>query len=399
MSDSAFEIRDPIHGYIKMDELAKSLLDTPQVQRLRWIRQLGLASLVYPGACHSRFEHSLGTYHLAVGLADRLELAEDERLLVGAAALLHDIGHGPFSHASEVALSSYLRQAHETVFSLLQEGEIRDRLHEHGFFPGQVQELIHGQGRLGPIISGEIDADRMDYLIRDAHYTGVGYGVFDHLRLMERMSVYSGRLMVDRGGLAAAESLLVSRTLMHPTVYFHHVCRISEGMLCAALRWLIEEGISEPRSLRRMDDYQLLSLLDRSGGRAGELAGRLKSRRLYKRAVYAGPEALEPDMRKVSPGRLAEEIASAAGVDSALVIVDSPARQEVSEGRLPVLVNGGLRPLREVSPLAAALEKAQVASWRFGIYVPAEIRDRVRWAAERILNLQKSAVQYTFDDI
>ena len=119
------EIRDPVHGYVLLEGLALELADTPQMQRLRWIKQLGLASLVYPGANHTRFEHSLGAYHLADLLANHLGLQEEDKMLVCAAALLHDVGHGPLSHATEAALAPYLRKDHESIIDLLKKGELR----------------------------------------------------------------------------------------------------------------------------------------------------------------------------------------------------------------------------------------------------------------------------------
>ena len=250
------EIRDPVHGYVKLDDLAQALVGTHQMQRLRWIKQLGLANLVYPGANHTRFEHSLGAYHLARVLADHLGLEEDEKLNVSAAALLHDIGHGPLSHATEAALSPYLRNEHESVIELLNKGMLKDVMAEQGLRPREIQSIINGENKLGQIVSSEIDADRMDYLIRDSHYTGVAYGVIDHLRLIKMMKIHAGDLVVESGGVQAATSLLMSRLLMHPAVYYHHVCRISECMISSGIRWMIEDGVDAAK-IKAMDDMEL----------------------------------------------------------------------------------------------------------------------------------------------
>lgn len=393
------EIRDPVHGYIKLDPLARALVETPQLQRLRWIRQLGLASLVYPGASHTRFEHSLGTYYLARVLAGQLELGEDETTRIGAAALLHDIGHGPLSHASESMLSFYLRHEHERVSDILREPEIGSILEQSGVRPAEIQQLINGSTMLGQIISGEIDADRMDYLIRDAHYTGVAYGVFDHLRLMSRMSIHNEELVIDAGGVHAAESLLVSRLLMHPTVYFHHVCRISECMLASAIGCLIDDGHLDPQQIKRMDDMQLFSSMAAAGGYVAEIGERIKRRRLFKRAVYVGADSIDQSVRTARPQLIASEIAESAGVDRKYVLVDSPSFPEVSEGRFPVLIDGITSPLIEVSPLAGILERAHSASWRFGVYTLPELRDRVRQSAERCLSIKKNSVQHTLSGL
>jgi len=393
------EIRDPVHGYVKIDGLCLSLLDTPQFQRLRWIRQLGLASLVYPGASHSRFEHSLGSYHLAVILSDRLGLSDDDAMRIRAAALLHDIGHGPLSHVTEPMLSKYLRRRHESILDLLRSEDIRTRLEHYGITPEEIQKLIKGRTELGKIVSGEIDVDRMDYLIRDAHYTGVAYGVFDHLRLIERMHLSSGRLMIDSGGVHAAESLLLSRLLMQPTVYQHHVCRISECMVAGALRYMIDDLGFDPSSILRMDDFELFGAMGSAGGYASEIAERIKTRRLFKRALYVGAESLEFIPKPGSERMLAEEISSDSGVDQRYVLVDSPPAPEVPEGSFPVMINTEVMQLREVSPVARILEDAHRATWRLGVYTLPEHRERVARAAERCLGVRKPPRQHTLDSL
>jgi len=391
------EIRDPIHGYVKLDDLAEELVSTPQMQRLRWIKQLGLANLVYPGASHTRFEHSLGVYHLAGIVARHLGLNEEDRLRVCAAGLMHDIGHGPLSHATESVLSSCLRREHENIADILRRDEPRAVLSRYGIQPHEIQSLVKGEGKLGQIVSGEIDVDRMDYLIRDAHYTGVAYGVIDHLRLIEKMRIHQGELVMESGGIQAAASLLVSRLLMHPTVYFHHVCRISECMIGSGIRHMIDDGF-DPVKIKGMDDSQLFSAMDVHGGYTREIVDRIKTRRLFKRAVYVGEESIGPECA-ASERMIAREIAEEAGVDPGYVLTDCPPLPDVAEGDFPMLIDGVIRPLRKVSPLVTSLERAHRATWRFGVYSRAEDREKVARAAKRCLNLKRTAVQYTFDDI
>lgn len=391
------EIRDPVHGYVQLEGLALEIADTPQMQRLRWIKQLGLASLVYPGANHTRFEHSLGAYHLADLLARHLGMAKEDKMLVGAAALLHDVGHGPLSHATEAALAPYLRKEHESIIDILKKGELRAVLDKYGLKASEIQAAINGVG-LGQIVSGEIDVDRMDYLIRDAHYTGVAYGVIDRLRLLQKMTLHGGELVVEAGGVQAATSLLISRLLMHPAVYYHHVCRISECMISAAIRHMIEEGTSAS-SVKDMDDIELFNSLQMAGGYAAEMAWRIRSRRIFKRAVYVGLERLDPTILNVSDKMLGQEIAHEAGVDANYILVDNPTLTDTPEGNFPALVEGEVRPLRDVSPLVSILERAHRATWRFGIYCRDEDREKVVRAARRCLNLKKNTVQHTFSDI
>ncbi|MDD2755024.1 MAG: HD domain-containing protein [Methanothrix sp.] len=390
------EIRDPVHGYVQLEGLALEIADTPQMQRLRWIKQLGLASLVYPGANHTRFEHSLGAYHLADLLAKHLGLPEEDRMLVGAAALLHDVGHGPLSHATEAALAPYLRKEHESIIDILKKGELRAVLDKYGLKASEIQAAINGVG-LGQIVSGEIDVDRMDYLIRDAHYTGVAYGVIDRLRLLQKMTLHGGELVVEAGGVQAATSLLISRLLMHPAVYYHHVCRISECMVSAGIRHMIEEGTSAS-CVKDMDDIELFNSLQGAGGYAAEMAWRIRSRRIFKRAVYVGLERLDPTILNVSDKILGQEIAHEAGVDANYILVDNPTLTDTPEGNFPALVEGEVRPLRDVSPLVSILERAHRATWRFGIYCRDEDREKIVQAARRCLNLKKNTVQHTFSD-
>ena len=392
-------IRDPVHGYVRLDDLAIDLVDTQEMQRLRWIKQLGLAHLVYPGANHTRFEHSLGSYHLAGLLSRHLGLDEADGTEIQAAALLHDIGHGPFSHVTERVLSSYLREEHEDVADRLRRGELGDVLRDRGLQPHRILRLIRGETPLGQVVSGEVDVDRMDYLTRDSHYTGVAYGVVDYQRLMETMAMKEGHLVLEEGGVHAAESLLVSRLLMYPTVYFHHASRIAQKMLDVGVRVMVEEG-SDPRRIREMDDLQLSAAMASAGGYPGEIIERIRARRLFKRAIYVGRDRLEAPEKMGKEGRIAEEIAEIAGVDPLYVLVDNPGLPRIAEGNVGVVgVDGEERPLREVSPLVTIMERAHLAAWRLGVYTTEEHRDRVRRAATSHLKVGRNPVQHTFEDL
>ena len=393
-------ISDPVHGYVKLDDLALDLVDTPQMQRLRWIKQLGLANLVYPGANHTRFEHSLGAFHLASRLAHHLELDCEEQQELRAAVLLHDVGHGPLSHVTESVLATYLRRDHEDVNDLLRKNELGEVLDTWGLDPARIQRLIKGETCLGQVVNGEMDVDRMDYLVRDAHYTGVAYGVIDYQRLMEMMKIYRGQLVVEEGGIHAAESLLVSRLLMYPTVYYHHVSRIAQSMIKSGILCLIEEHGCDPGAIKDMCDQDLISAMFSAGGYPFEIVDRIRSRRLFKRAVYVGREGFESSaVSRENEKRIAGEIAEEAGVDPGYVLVDRPHLPRVAEGNVPVLVDGEVRSLREVSPLATILERAHHAAWRLGVYTTEEDRERVGRAARSCLNIKRNPIQKTFAEI
>ncbi len=378
-------IRDPIHGQIRLEETILKIIDTPQFQRLRRIKQLGFANLVYPGANHTRFEHSLGVMHIASKLTDNLEIV--------VAALLHDIGHPPFSHSSERIVKKYLRYEHEDVKRII-DGELKDVLKEYGFSLNKISKHI----RFNPIISGEIDTDRMDYLVRDSYYTGVAYGVFDVERLIDKTYFDGKRLIIESGGLKAAESLLISRYMMYPTVYYHHVCRIARKMYEKALEFLIDEGF-DAKNLLHMDDFDVVSLM-RNSNCAKEMIELIDSRKLFKRAIYVGRDRVDlKEITRINEERIEEEIAGEVGIEAKYVIVDVQPIEEVKEFNALVDVDGELVKLEEVSPLIKALKLAEMENWRLGIYTKREYVEKVGKIASKLLNLDKIPKQKTLDEI
>ncbi|NKE36408.1 HD domain-containing protein [Natronococcus sp. JC468] len=384
-------IKDSVHDYIRVHGVARALLDTPEVQRLRRIAQLGTVSFVYPSANHTRFEHSLGVYHLACEALEGLGIEGKQAERVHAAAMLHDVGHGPFSHNLESLTHRRTGRYHDDVRELLADGRVGDVLREHDLEPETVAGLVAGEGRFGQLVSGELDVDRMDYLVRDAHHTGVPYGTIDHGRLVRELTFTDGELVLAEGNVQTAESLLVARALMNPTVYSHSVARISKAMLRRAAERLLEapEAGIDAETLRRMDDYGLIVAL-RNCEATSAFSRRLDHRDLFKRAVWAEiddvPDGIiEADHEAIR--KFEREIAERASVDPAHVILDVPSRPSMTESTSRVMVNGEMRRLGEQSPLVGALRAAQYSQWRLGVYSPAELRDRVGRAAVDVLGL------------
>lgn len=379
-------IRDPIHGQIRLNETIIKIIDTPQFQRLRRIKQLGFANLVYPGANHTRFEHSLGVMHITSLLTDDVETI--------IAALLHDIGHTPFSHGSERIVKKYLKYEHEDVRKVVN-GELKDVLVDEGVSPTRIARFI----RSNPIVSGEIDADRMDYLVRDSHYTGVAYGVFDVERLIDKIYFDGKRLIIESGGLKAAESLLISRYMMYPTVYFHHVCRIARKMYEKALESLIDNGF-DAKNLLFMDDYDMINLMRNSNGFAKEVIELIDSRKLFKRALYVGRNRIDlKEILNINIERVEGEIASEAGIDRNYVIVDVQPIEEVKEFNALVDLDGELVKLEEASPLIKSLKAAEIDTWKFGIYTKKEYVEKVSKIAADYFNVKKIPKQKTLDEV
>ncbi|WP_313690803.1 HD domain-containing protein [Halorarum halobium] len=380
-------IKDSVHDYITLDPVAVDLLDTDAVQRLRHIKQLSTVRLVYPSANHTRFEHSLGVYHLASRSLDSLGVEDDRARHVRAAALIHDVGHGPYGHQTEKVIERHTGKHHDEVGELLGRTDVGDVLTDHGLDAEYVAALVRGERELGQLVSGELDVDRMDYLVRDAHHTGVPYGTIDHERLVRELRYSDGTLVLAEGNVRTAESLLLARALMDATVYRHHVSRIAGAMLERASERLIDEG-TDVETFRRMADHDLLVALREH---VPELGRRIEYRNLYKRAVWAELADVPTDVVELdheAERRAEREIADLADVADRQVVVDVPGRPAFTEAGSRVVVNGVPQRLEDASELVSGLRAAQRAGWRMGVYAPAEHVDEVAAAAEQVLGVR-----------
>jgi HD superfamily phosphohydrolase len=303
------------------------------------------------------------------------------------------VGHGPYGHQTEAVIERRLGRHHDDVDDLLTEGEIATVLESHGLDPGVVADHVAGEGRLGQLVSGELDVDRMDYLVRDAHHTGVPYGTIDPGRLVRTLTFAGGDLALAEGNVPTAESLLVARALMNATVYRHHVSRIAGSTLERASERLLDETPLDPATFARLTDDELLAAL-RDCDATADAARRLIDRDLYKRAVWVGREDVPDHVLSIDHGETREaerEIAERAGVDPTSVLLDCPGDPSMPESSTRVVVDGRPRTLHAESPLVEGLRAAQRAQWRMGVYGPAESREAVREAATAVLGLKTDA--------
>ena len=414
-------VRDPLHGYIELDELACAIVDTVEMQRLRRIRQLGFSYLVYPGANHTRFEHSLGTYHLMNVLLDRLGVAKEEEQELIVASLIHDVGHGPYSHVTEPLIQKFTEKGHEDVEYVLfahdndrekaKDGDssaptIAEVIEEYRLDKRKIQRYIKGERAenrstrdISRILNGEIDVDKMDYLVRDSYYTGVAYGVVDNIRLIQGLDFFNEELVITEKGILPAEYLLFSRFLMHPTVYNHHTGRIVQLMFLNALEaFIASEYKSESESkvyaaaLRRMDDAEINTALRNAIGYPKEMMVRINERRLFKRAVYANINTLDAEVaEELSAERrkneIEAEISKRAGVDKKYVLLDFQSREgeELEESAAKVVIGNEFKSLREVSSLVSMFSQAFQEIYKIGVYTPEKYRAEVKRAAEEVL--------------
>jgi len=263
MKKRLLEITDPIHDFIRLNKTEHEIIDTPVFQRLRRIKQLSGAHLTYPGAQHTRFEHSLGVLHIASMAASSLNskglMSSDDIQNIRFAALLHDIGHGPFSHLFEEVLQRK-KQSHEEIGKqIILKSEIGDIISKSGYDKKLIHNLAVGQSRmqyLNEIVSGALSADMMDYLLRDGYFTGAEHAKIDHHRLTHSLDVYKNKLALDNSALVNFETMLISRFQMFKAVYFHKTVRAGEVMLLEAMSLAGNElGLSS----LKMDEYVKLT--------------------------------------------------------------------------------------------------------------------------------------------
>ncbi|MDP2959199.1 MAG: HD domain-containing protein [Longimicrobiales bacterium] len=366
-------IRDPLWNTIRLDGTAVRIVDTAEFQRLRYIRQLGLAHLVYPGATHTRFDHALGVYHLTVTALRHLrersgvppEVWEGEEL-VPYAALLHDIGHYAFSHALE-ELEADLPADHEEVSRrFFASPALRDALASLG--PGaadRIHELIRGGSAvpLRGLVSGSLDLDKMEYLRRDARFCGVPYGEVDVDRLLQGLVLLpdpdTGRyeIGVQEKAVAALESLLFAKYQMFRNVYWHHAVRAATSLYKRIVEEAVAAGLLDPEELVGPTDEELLyeigrRALEDDSEIAERLATRwlpaLRHRRLPKRsleltAADLSGRSVEDWVAGDSPWKRAveDELAAEVGLEPGEVVIDYPAKRTMFQLDVLVDLRGG----------------------------------------------------------
>ncbi|MFA5108029.1 MAG: HD domain-containing protein [Candidatus Micrarchaeia archaeon] len=346
-------IRDPVHGQIMLDSLETRLMDTPDFQRLRGIKQLGVTYLVYPGAHHTRFEHSIGTAHLAGLMGKQIGLEADELVMLRIAALLHDIGHCAFSHDSENVLLSIIGSHEKLGIGRIRSSPIKDIICEN-YTAKKISDIAFGES-FGQLITSDIGADRLDYLLRDAHYTGVAYGVIDWSRIVARLCWHSNAPAIEIGGLEAAESVMLARFSMFHTVYYHHAVRIARSMFIQALKSALSQKDFDAELITNEGDFALLSRLWKTPSSAS-ITGAFANRQLYKRALVASWPSLSQSAKKyVIDGKFASDLQDEFS-DSALV--DLPVDFQTCAKISILSADGTRKPLSIQSSISASLEKA-----------------------------------------
>lgn len=405
-------IKDPIYGYIRLTEIERNIIDTPAVQRLRRIRQLAGAEYVYPAANHTRFEHVLGAMYLAGALVENLptELSTEEMQQVRLAALLHDVGHAPFSHLFEPFLLKYLGRNHEDMSTwIIANSALADTVNAQGFDAKQLSKLAVGKPTnpekpfLGQIISSSFDVDKMDFVVRDSYHTGAGYGSVDVFRLIYTMDILAGNLAVDITALPTLESLILARLESFRAIYFHRACRAVQMMILKALDAARDDlqilKVKTPDEYLEFDDYTIWSKL-MLNPLSHQIMKELSERRLlkcaYEKTFFVKDELVSSVFTNESVRlKLEEEIAAKAKVPASDVGIDVPSLPsvpyhysiDIGPIDIPIFSKSpsGEKVPQKISELSKVVDVLKVFMNIIRVYTKQQYREDVTAASVQIL--------------
>jgi len=336
MKKSHLDIIDPIHDFIRVYDHELAIIDNPIFQRLRRIRQLSGAHLTYPAAQHTRFEHSLGVMHIASQAGHALHekgiLKSDDIETLRLSGLLHDIGHGPFSHLFEEIIQEKKISHEDFGKEIILKSEIGDSLSKNGFDKKLITKIAFGDSKfqyMNEIVSGALSADMMDYLLRDGYFTGAEHARIDHKRITQSLDVHKKKLALERSALYSFESMMHSRYQMFKAVYFHKTVRAAEVMLLEALRLSDDEfgftNFNVNEFVNLTDEYVLSTLISSKSSklkRARQLAEDYQNRKLLK-CVFERILTGKANLKKIRTDELRTSISKKLKIDETEIFVDS----------------------------------------------------------------------------
>lgn len=420
------EIKDPVYGYVSITEAERKIIDSYPFQRLRRIRQLAGAEYVYPGANHTRFEHSIGVMHLAKLLTTNPQLSqilsEDDAEIIRIAALLHDVGHGPYSHIFEHLLDKFNKKTHEDMTSwIIQTSELRDIINDLGYDPNVISKLAVGRlnktkmSFMDQVIRSAVDVDKLDFVVRDTYHTGAEYGHVDIFRLIQMMDVQDGILAIDIGALSALESFILARIESFKSIYFHRVGRAVQIMLAMAMERANDElGLTEfesPNEYLALDDYTVWTML-KECEKSRETIRRLERRKLIK-CAYDPPPFYIKD-RIVSSifnvegvrNRIRDQISEEAKVKPEMVIIDVPTLPSVpyhhsvlmGPMEIPIFqkTRDGRKTHRRLSEISGIFDVLRGFMNILRVYTEEEYLRRVQLAAEKLFGDLPSTMKISY---
>ncbi|MBP0133569.1 MAG: HD domain-containing protein [Nitrosarchaeum sp.] len=407
MKKNYLDIVDPIHDFIRVYDHELKIIDNPIFQRLRRIRQLSGAHLTYPGAQHTRFEHSLGVLHIASQAGQTLNekgiLKLDDIEILRLAGLLHDIGHGPFSHIFEEIMHTQ-KFSHEDIGKqIILKSEIGDILSKNGYDKNLITKIAFGNSKsqhMNEIISGALSADIMDYLLRDGYFTGAEHAQIDHKRITQSLDVYQKKLALEKSALYSFESMMHSRYQMFKAVYFHKTVRAAEVMLLEALRLSDDEfsftSFSINEYVKLTDEYVLSKLISSNSPklkRARQIAQDYQNRKLIK-CVFERILIGRNNLGKNKTNELRTSISRKSKVDESEIFIDSsvtpsiPLSPSKNESKYIILITheNGKSTAQEI-PISEIPVVSAISGFMniLRIYTSQNNRKKVEIAAKSIL--------------
>ena len=407
MKKNYLDIVDPIHDFIRVYDHELKIIDTPIFQRLRRIRQLSGAHLTYPAAQHTRFEHSLGVMHIASQAGHALNekgiLKSYDIEVLRLAGLLHDIGHGPFSHIFEEIIQQK-KFSHEGFGKeIILKSEIGDSLSKNGYDKNFITKVAFGDSKLqymNEIISGALSADMMDYLLRDGYFTGAEHAQIDHKRITQSLDVYKKKLALERSALYSFESMMHSRYQMFKAVYFHKTVRAAEVMLLEALRLSDDEfgftSFNINEYVKLTDEYVLTQLVSSKSSklkRARQFAEDYQNRKLLK-CVFERILTSRTNLGKARTNELRTSISKKSKVDESEIFVDSsvtpsiPLAPSKNESKYIILItNENGKSTAQEMPISQIPVVSAISGFMniLRIYTHQKNRKKVEIAAKSIL--------------
>ena len=407
------EIKDPVHGYVYVSKTEKDIVDTFPMQRLHRLRQLAGAEYVYPGANHTRFEHSIGTMYLAQRVTENSNLAQhlstEESVMIRLAALLHDVGHGPFSHVFEHLLEKFLDKTHEEMTAwIIEKSEVSDVLKKAGYDAKAIAKLAtgslnrKGKNFMDQIIQSAVDVDKLDFIVRDTYHTGAEYGNVDVFRLIHMLDVLDEGLAVDAGALSALESFILARIESFKSIYFHRVSRAAQIMLAAAMEKAKDElglvTFKTTEEYLNLNDYTVWTGL-KLCSKSHAIMENLERRRLLKCAYDQTFHVRDKAISKLfsaeqNRNEMRDKIAEKARVSPQFVVIDVPTLPSVpyhhsalmEPMEIPVFhTKDGRKTPQRLSDLSRIFDALRGFINVIRVYAEEEHRTQVSKAAESVL--------------
>lgn len=382
--------QDAMYGEIRTNELELKLLNTDMMKSLSGKIDIGNINLVYPNARHTRLEHSLGILHVASEIC-RILLKkgydiDDEVKIIRLSALLHDVGHGPFSHGSEIILHEKTGLTHEQMSKKIimdKTSEINSVLRDSGISKREISEIadmILGVNNrrpfLGEIIHWMVDADKLDYLPRDAHSTGFLPSLIQSRQIIDSIKLLEEHIVFKKSAIPYLESMVFAEAIYYSNIHHHPTVRKADQTLSRAIKIAIEKNRITPYEVQKMTDNQIMNFLKEMGGRASNLVSRIQNKPLNTILTINWKELNKEKINKVLKVRdenqlkekLEKAIADHINSNSDYTIVDIPSTPCIQEAEAPIMIENKPVPLKGISTITNAISENHPTQWSLRVY-------------------------------